>query len=269
MTVSIRMGLGAGLTAGLVAGLVASATIPTSAPALTEPRGVAVPIELSAYELSAHELGAYKQAAVAGVTTSPGDVIISAYYAIQPWVAYGVELATWAAEYLPWPIDLIAPQVNIIYNGWQPFAESVAYSLAFLVDGQFDLVVPILTNGIQTGINTFVQGEVQWVLSFLPPLPPLPGLPFAAVSPRAATSGSAAAARTPTAAAVTAGTETAGADADSALPQATRPAGRGRVHLPRATPTAATNPAPQPAQSTGASRNAHRGGAAAASRKAA
>ena len=102
---------------------------------------------------------------------SAGDWIINAYYTIQPWVEYGVQLFAWAFEWLPWPIGLLAPQAYIVYSGWQPFAESVAFSLAFLVDGQFDLVLPTLAAGIQTGLTNLVQGEIAWILSFFPCCP--------------------------------------------------------------------------------------------------
>ena len=107
------------------------------------------------------------------VAESPGDWIINAYNTVQPWVEYGVELFAWAVEWLPWPIGLLAPQADIVYGGWQPLAQSVVYSLAYLVDGRFDLIVPTLTLGIQTGISNLIQGEIAWIASFFPPLPPI------------------------------------------------------------------------------------------------
>ena len=52
---------------------------------------------------------------------SAGDWIINAYYAIQPWLEYGVQLFARAFEWLPRPIGLLAPQAYIVYSGWQPF----------------------------------------------------------------------------------------------------------------------------------------------------
>jgi hypothetical protein len=169
MIVSARSHLSAGLAAGLVLAATGAAVVaPTAGP---PPITVASP----AVALTA-ALTAFPQLPVidfSGVADSPGDWIINAYGVIQPWVAYGVELFAWATEWLPWPIGLLAPQADIIYSGWQPFAESVAYSLAFLVDGEFDLILPTLSAGIQTGITNLVQGEIDWILSFFPPLPPI------------------------------------------------------------------------------------------------
>ena len=214
MTVSVRYGL----TAGLAAGLLAVAAVP----ALAAP--VALAPSMPRVATVAIDLSAYVDAAVAGATPSGGDLIINAYNTVQPWVAYGVELVTWGTEYLPWPVSLVAPQANILYSGWQPFAQSLVYSLAYLVDGQYTLIGPTLTYGVQTGVNNLVQGEVQWMLSFLPPLPPLPSFPLgAAAIPRAAAARSASAVRsTPRAAAATVTT-----------PQLTRQAVRSTAASPR------------------------------------
>lgn len=159
-------------TAGLAAALVTAAvTTPLPTPASPVPPLISsAAVELAAALLPLPEP---LTANVTGMSSTPGDWIINAYNAIQPWVAYGVELFAWAVEWLPWPIGLLAPQADIIYSGWQPFAESVVYSLAFLVDGQFDLILPTLSNGIQTGISTLIQGEIDWIASFFPPLPPI------------------------------------------------------------------------------------------------
>lgn len=186
MTASVRSALSAGLTAGLVAattGAVLTAPAP-HVPAIASP---------------AVELSAFVSANVAGPTTSPGDVIINAYYAVQPWVQWGFEVGAWAFSWLPWPIGLLGPQINIAYTFWQPLTESVVFSLAFLVDGQFDLVWPTLTTGVQTAVNNLITGEINWISSFLPPLPPLP-FPVFPGAATAATTQSAPATRGPAAA---------------------------------------------------------------------
>ena len=162
------------LTVGLSAGMVLAA----SGAAVVTPTAGSAPITAAspAVQLSAALtplLPAIPSVAVGGLAESPGDWIINAYGVIQPWVEYGVELFAWATEWLPWPIGLLAPQADIIYSGWQPFAESVVYSFAFLLDGEFDLILPTLSAGIQTGVTNLVQGEIAWILSFFPPLPPI------------------------------------------------------------------------------------------------
>ena len=186
MTPSVRNRVSAGMATGLVAALGGAAVV---APGIDTPSVPAVmTLSSAAVELTAAlqpllQPGAAAEASAAAAAfvgadateaaQSAGDWIINAYYTIQPWVEYGVQLFAWAFEWLPWPIGLLAPQAYIVYSGWQPFAESVAFSLAFLVDGQFDLVLPTLAAGIQTGLTNLVQGEIAWILSFFPPLPPI------------------------------------------------------------------------------------------------
>lgn len=179
MSVSARSRLTAGVFAAAAGiALVAPVAVPPAAvPSLT---AIASPaIQLSAALSPLAPLAPIAQpvrsaaSTAAAVGQTPGDWIINAYFTIQPWVEYGVEVFAWATEWLPWPIGLLAPQADIIYSGWQPFAESVAFALAYLVDGQFDLVLPTLTFGIQTGISTFIQNEIAWIASFFPPLPPI------------------------------------------------------------------------------------------------
>ena len=166
MIASTRSYLTAGLSAGLVLAATGSAVVaPTAGPPPIRVASPAVALTAAFPQLPVVDFS--------GVAESPGDWIINAYGVVQPWVEYGVELFAWATEWLPWPIGLLAPQSDIIYSGWQPFAESVVYSFAFLVDGEFDLIVPTLSAGIQTGISNLVQGEIAWILSFFPPLPPI------------------------------------------------------------------------------------------------
>lgn len=176
MIVSARSHLSAGLAAGLVLAATGAAVVaPTAGPPPIRVASPAVALTAAFPQLPVVDFS--------GVAETPGDWIINAYGVIQPWVAYGVELFAWATEWLPWPIGLLAPQANIIYNAWQPFAESVVYSFAFLVDGEFDLIPPTLSAGIQTGITNLVQGEIDWILSFFPPLPPI-GFAAAAATTR-------------------------------------------------------------------------------------
>lgn len=173
---SIRSTLSAGVAASLVA--VAGATVVS--PAAERPLPVTSPvIELTAaiaplLQPVAAARSTYVSAEVGGETTGAGDWIINVYNVVQPWVQYGVNLAAWAVSWLPWPIGLLGPQANILYSGWQPIGQSLAYGAAFLLDGQFDLVIPTLINGVKAGINNLVQGEIDWFLSFFPPLPPTP-----------------------------------------------------------------------------------------------
>ena len=288
MIASTRSYLTAGLSAGLVLAATGAAVVaPTAGPPPIRVASPAVALTAAFPQLPVVDFS--------GVAESPGDWIINAYGVVQPWVEYGVELFAWATEWLPWPIGLLAPQSDIIYSGWQPFAESVVYSFAFLVDGEFDLIVPTLSAGIQTGISNLVQGEIAWILSFFPPLPPIgiaaaeaaasarsagrTALPAsAAVSTEAAVSetavsesahtstpGSAAEPEaTPVAVAEPEATQVAVAEPEAAVPPAPR-ATRGAARMPRTAPAASAAAvtdviaAPSEASAQPATRKASRG----------
>ena len=174
------------LSAGLAAGLVAPVVAATESLPWT-----AASVALSAAVLPL-DSGTPTAATDAAQTAGTGDFIINAYNLIQPYVQWGFEVAAWVVSYLPWPLGYLGQQINILYDAFEPIAQALVYSAAFLLDGQFDLIVPVLTNGINAAVTYFVQGEVAWLLSFLPPLPPplpFPIWPFAAAAPAAATGG--------------------------------------------------------------------------------
>ena len=278
MIASTRSYLTAGLSAGLVLAATGAAVVaPTAGPPPIRVASPAVALTAAFPQLPVVDFS--------GVAESPGDWIINAYGVVQPWVEYGVELFAWATEWLPWPIGLLAPQSDIIYSGWQPFAESVVYSFAFLVDGEFDLIVPTLSAGIQTGISNLVQGEIAWILSFFPPLPPIgiaaaeaaasarsagrTALPAsAAVSTEAAVSETAvsesAHTSTPGTAAELEAAPVAVAEPEAAVPPAPR-ATRGAARMPRTAPAASAAAvtdviaAPSEASAQPATRKASRG----------
>lgn len=192
MLVSIRSSLSAGIAAAVVA---AGAGVAAVAPVASAP----LPLLASpAVQLSALASALPKPAAAAlptkpttnpfgggGTASTPGERIINSYNAIQPWVQYSVELGAWGVGWLPWPIGLIAPQMNIGYSGVEPISRAVTYSVAYAVDGKWDLIQPTIKNGIQTGVNNLIQGEAAWIASYFPPLPPL-GAATVPAAPRAA-----------------------------------------------------------------------------------
>ena len=167
------------LSAGLAAGMVAAAALTSPAPARPLPVLTAPAIQLSAAVAALPQPAASARPTrpttgpfPSGPAASAGQGIINAYNAIEPWVQYSVELGAWTVSWLPWPIGLIAPQMNIGYSAIEPITQASVYSLAYLIDGQIDLIGPTLRNGVQTGVNNLVQGEAGWIASFFPPLPP-------------------------------------------------------------------------------------------------
>jgi hypothetical protein len=185
---SVRSCLSAGLAAGLLTAAAGSVALaPVNAPplpALASP-AVQLRVAVAALPLPAAALPSIPDPIDVGSAGSAGDLIINGYNAIEPWVQYSVELGAWAVGWLPWPIGLAAPQMNIAYSGIEPVTQALVYSTAYLIDGEFDLIGPTITNGVQTGVNNFIQGEISWFASFFPPLPPIqfPVLPGAATAP--------------------------------------------------------------------------------------
>lgn len=185
---SVRSCLSAGLAVGLLTAAAGSVALaPVNAPplpALASP-AVQLRVAVAALPLPAAALPSIPDPIDVGSAGSAGDLIINGYNAIEPWVQYSVELGAWAVGWLPWPIGLAAPQMNIAYSGIEPVTQALVYSTAYLIDGEFDLIGPTITNGVQTGVNNFIQGEISWFASFFPPLPPIqfPVLPGAATAP--------------------------------------------------------------------------------------
>jgi hypothetical protein len=188
MMVSVRSCLSAGLAAGVLTAAAGSvALVPLSAPPLPALASPAVQLRaaIAALPLPAAALPNIPDPIDVGSADSAGDAIINGYNAIEPWVQYSVELGAWAVGWLPWPIGLAAPQMIIAYSGIQPVTQALVYSTAYLIDGEFDLIGPTITNGIQTGVDNVIAGEISWFASFFPPLPPIqfPVLPGAATAP--------------------------------------------------------------------------------------
>ena len=112
--------------------------------------------------------------ALAGV----GSVIINAYDALEPWVAYGFELADYALSFVP-GLWWIAPAIDLAYFSIEPLVQAGVYSFAYLLDGQFADIGPTLALGVQEAVNNFVFFGIAWIGSLipLPPLPPFPPVP--------------------------------------------------------------------------------------------
>jgi hypothetical protein len=115
------------------------------------------------------------QAALAGF---PGiqSAIINAYNVINPWVDYGVNVAQYAVGWIP-VVGIFAPQIGIFYYDLiEPIATSAIFNTAYVLGGSIGLVQGIsnvINDSINAGIG-FVNAQISWALSFLPPLPPIP-----------------------------------------------------------------------------------------------
>src|SRR6185312_7619243 len=63
-----------------------------------------------------------------------GNAIINAYNIIEPWVAYGVDLADYALGWIPFGW-LIGDQINIFYDSFEPAVQSIFYNLGWWIGG--------------------------------------------------------------------------------------------------------------------------------------
>ena len=166
------------------------------------------------------------------------------YYAIQPWVQYGVELAQWATVWIP----PVSSQIGILYfDGIQPVVEATVNALAGVVQNPFNIIGVLSAYGTTLGVigYNFVAAEAAWLGFPLPPLPPLP--PLASVSRSSAPSATARSARGSRAAAVATVVSAEGVSAESASDvavEAPAPARASRGELRRAARATVADAAP-------------------------
>jgi hypothetical protein len=112
------------------------------------------------------------------VTTDFASAIKNTYSAIEPWVRYGFELATYAVGWIPY-VGWLSGQIMIFYNFGERIVRSLVFNSADWLWGPLPLGQG-LRNIAQDSWNALVQlGIDEWNF-FLPPLPPLPPLPLAA-----------------------------------------------------------------------------------------
>jgi hypothetical protein len=127
-------------------------------------------------------LGAALPAPPSSTTTpTPTDInsfIKNTYNAIEPWVRYGFELATYAVGWIPY-VGWLSPQIMIFYSFGERIARSDVFNLDDWLFGPLPFVQGYINNAVDKW-NAVVQlGIDQWNF-WLPPLPPLPPLPLAA-----------------------------------------------------------------------------------------
>jgi hypothetical protein len=104
------------------------------------------------------------------------ESIENAYLLIEPYVQYGFELASYAAGWLPWIGWIVAPQIMYFYNLFEPMVQSGLFNLLDWLGGTITFAQGLnnFVAATTASINYFIQTEINWFLSFLPPLPPLP-----------------------------------------------------------------------------------------------
>lgn len=104
-----------------------------------------------------------------------GAAIESAYLAIEPWVQYGFELASYAVGWVPWIGWIAAPQIMFFYNLFEPMVQSGLFNILDWLGGSITFAQGLNNFAAATSasINYFIQTEINWFAGFLPPLPPI------------------------------------------------------------------------------------------------
>jgi hypothetical protein len=123
-----------------------------------------------------------------------GNAIIGAYNAIEPWVAYGVDVADWALGWIPFGW-VVGDQINIFYDSFEPAVRAIFYNLGGWIGGSISFGAG-LNNVVLAGANSvinLINNEISYGFGFLPPLPfpppQIPNLPWFGVLQTQATSG--------------------------------------------------------------------------------
>jgi hypothetical protein len=116
------------------------------------------------------------------VGASIDSAIKNVYNAVEPWVRYGFEVATYAVGWVP-VVGWLAPQIMIFYNFGERIARSVTFNVADFLGGNVSFVQGVGNVAVDT-INSFISLANDELAFFLPPLPPIPPIgPLAAAEP--------------------------------------------------------------------------------------
>lgn len=104
------------------------------------------------------------------------NAIITAYDVIMPWVDWGVNLGIYATQWIP-VVNWFTPQISIFYYSLiRPMITSAVFNIAYWVGGTISFgqgLTNFFNDTVAAGIG-FVNAEIDWLLSFLPPFPPFP-----------------------------------------------------------------------------------------------
>ncbi|QUR68571.1 PE family protein [Mycobacterium spongiae] len=109
---------------------------------------------------------------------SIGMAIENLYLAVQPWVEYGFLLASYAVGWLPFGF-LLGPQIIFLYDLFQPMVQSALFNTIDWLEGTITFAQGLENFWAATtaSINQFINTQINWILSFLPPFPPIQNVP--------------------------------------------------------------------------------------------
>ncbi|MDT5139607.1 MAG: hypothetical protein QOD58_3869 [Mycobacterium sp.] len=166
---------------GALGSRIAAATSAVTNALQALPTGAARAVTAASALLQSAGVTGVAGAAAALPAAAFGDGIKSLYLAIEPWVAYGFDLASYAAGWVPWIGWIVAPQIQFFYNWIEPMVQSGLFNILDWLGGSISF-----SQGLNNFLNVawnetwqFFYDEFYWVFgSILPPLPPLPPWPF-------------------------------------------------------------------------------------------
>ncbi|KAA1250788.1 PE family protein [Mycobacterium simiae] len=117
--------------------------------------------------------GSAAAAPAAVIPVSVATAMENFYTAVEPWVQYGFTVASWAAGWLPY-IGILAPQISFYYFLFEPIVQSALFNSLNWLDGTitFSQGLSNLWSSTTMSINQFINTEINWIRSFLPPPPP-------------------------------------------------------------------------------------------------
>ncbi len=106
---------------------------------------------------------------------SIADSIKNFYNFAEPYVQYAFNLAAYAVGWVPW-VGLLAPQINFIYDLFEPMVQSALFNTLDWLTGaiSFSQGLSNFWAATTASINQFIHTEIYWIRGFLPPFPPLP-----------------------------------------------------------------------------------------------
>jgi hypothetical protein len=104
--------------------------------------------------------------------TSLPSTLEGAYHAIEPWVRYGFEVATYAVGWIPY-VGWLSGQIMIFYNFGERIVHAITHNTLDWLNGNGSFAQNV-AEGVSWTVDAFIQlGIDEWNF-FLPPLPPLP-----------------------------------------------------------------------------------------------
>lgn len=111
------------------------------------------------------------------------SLIKNTYDAVEPWVAWGFELAQWGLSFVP-GLWWVAPGIDLAYFSIEPLVQAGVYTIADVLGLNFAQIGPDIRAGIQQSAQNAVTYALAWLQSLVPfpPLPPFPPRPGAAVA---------------------------------------------------------------------------------------